>query len=137
MNPAGAPSKSPKTRIASPLEWAVAAVGVALVAALIGYLGYVAWRGDEQPPRIALRVVDIERAGEHWLLRFRAENEGGQTAADLRIVAELFRGREVIETGEVTLQYLPAGGRGEGGFFFRENPRQHRVRLSPVSYRTP
>lgn len=118
-------------------EWLVAAIGLVLLVASIGYLTYDAVAGNGDVPVPTLRVTGIEPQGTHFLVRLQVVNAGRATAADLRVDGELRRDGEVVERSETTFDYLPGRSAREAGLFFRHDPRALELVLTARSYQQP
>src|SRR5690606_14780802 len=73
----------PHRYAASPWEWVAAGIGTLLVLAAIGTLGYEGIVRPAGPPEIHLTVDSVTRAGEAYVVEFRARNTGPSTAASL------------------------------------------------------
>jgi uncharacterized protein (TIGR02588 family) len=118
-------------------EWLVAAIGLVLVTGSIAFLLYEAVRGSEAPPDVIVRVESVSPVEAGYLVRFRAVNRGGQTAAGLLVRGDLKGEAEVVETSEARLDYLPAGSERQGGLYFRENPDRFRLEIRARGYERP
>lgn len=70
-------------------------------------------------------------------MTFTARNVGSTTAAALTVSARLLDGERVIEEHEATIDYIPGQSERDGGFFFRVDPRQHRVEMTGEGYADP
>jgi len=121
----------------SPLEWVIAAMGGALVAATLAYLVICAMAEPPRPPAVTLSVTSVTTTPGGYLVSFRAENTGGQTAAGLQITGELRDGEVVVESREATLDYLPQQSERRGGLFFTHDPAAHEVSLRAHGYADP
>lgn len=118
-------------------EWLVAAIGLLLLVASIGYLAYDEVAGNGDVPVPTLRITGIEPQGKHFLVRLQVANAGRATAADLRVEGELRRGGEVVERSETEFAYLPGRSTREAGLFFRHDPRALELVLAARSYQQP
>lgn len=118
-------------------EWAVAALGAALVAGAIGYLVYHALTIGEGVPEVVVEHAGTRAVQGGHIVRFLARNRGSTTAASLRIEGALLRDSSVVETSEATLDYLPSFSERQGGLFFREDPGRYELRLVPKGYADP
>jgi uncharacterized protein (TIGR02588 family) len=119
-------------------EWIAAAIGVAVVLASVAILVYGAATSHDSPPRLSVRVGSIEKAGAQYLVIVEVFNEGGSTAADARIEAELRPNGVMVERGETTIDFVPPKSKRRAGVFFNREPagaNQLTVRAS--SYREP
>ena len=118
-------------------EWVVAGFGALLFLALLGYLLFQAVTGNGVPPDVVIEVLEIEDNGDDYLVMFEARNRGGQTAASVTVRGDLKRFGVVLETAEVTLDYVPTGSRRSGGLLFRRDPREFDLVLMPTGYVRP
>lgn len=120
----------------SRLEWGVAALGFLLVLCTLGFLLYRAFFVPDTPPDVSLRVVSVQPSSGGYLVLLEAVNRGGETAAELLVEGELRQGGQVVETGELTFDFLPPDSVREGGLFFRRDPRAG-LELRAKSFREP
>ncbi|HMP62330.1 MAG TPA: hypothetical protein PKA17_04430 [Phenylobacterium sp.] len=128
---------SPPLQTTSPLEWGVALAGLVVVAGAVIYLLAYAALGAQGPPLMSLAKVSAAPMGEAYALRFEARNDGGATAANVQLSAELTLDGAVVERAQATLDYLPRNGRREGAFVFTRDPQAYEVRLRIESYAEP
>ena len=120
-----------------PLEWAVAAVGLVLVAGTAVLLALQGYAGGNSPPDISLRVESIVELRNGYVAKVKAVNVGGGTAADVIVEGELANASGVVETSEMSFQYLPPHSARTGGLFFKRDPRKYEVRLTAKGYESP
>ena len=83
-------------------EWLAAAVGCALLLLSVGTLLREALWGDSSPPDIRVTLESVERQSESYLVRFRAVNRGGTTAAKVIVEGRLRDASGATETSEAT-----------------------------------
>jgi uncharacterized protein (TIGR02588 family) len=97
------------------------------------------WRGGSDIPQLEWLVaaVGLVLVEAGYLVRFRAVNRGGQTAAGLLVRGDLKGEAEVVETSEARLDYLPGGSERQGGLYFRENPDRFRLEIRARGYERP
>jgi uncharacterized protein (TIGR02588 family) len=122
---------------ASPWEWAVGAVGLALIAAAIGYLVYAALTTPVGPPQIRLAADAVERSSDGYVVLVTVANGGPSTAAALEIEGTLEGDGRVVETSTASLDYLPRFSTRVIGLYFGKDPDDHRLRLRPLGYAEP
>ena len=120
-----------------PLEWAVAAVGLVLVAGTAVLLALQGYAGGNSPPDISLRVESIVELRNGYVAKVKAVNVGGGTAADVIVEGELANASGVVEKSEMSFQYLPPHSARTGGLFFMRDPRKYEVRLTAKGYESP
>ena len=118
-------------------EWAVAALGLALVVGGIGYMAHHALTTDAKVLEVTVERVSTHATQGGYVVTFAARNHGNATAASLRVEGELRRGPSVMETSGATVDYLPSFSERWGGLFFREDPDRHELRLFPKGYAQP
>lgn len=119
------------------LEWVVAIIGVLLVAGALGFLLYQAVKGDSSPPSVSVEVLSVTKIQSGYLVKIRATNQGGSTAAGLKVKGALRQGGRDVETSHITLDYLPAHSTGEGGLFFTQDPQRFELLLRAEGYQQP
>lgn len=118
-------------------ERIVAFLGLILVLGSLGFLLYEGVWGDNSPPDVVVELVRIRDSGDDYLVEFKASNEGGKTAADVRITATLTRDGREVEEAEASLDYVPAGSEQRGGLFFRNDPNAGELELRASGYQVP
>ena len=121
----------------SQVEWAVAGIGAAVVAATIGAMLYYGFSESGQHPVITFTTAGIEKVGDQYLVNFIARNDGDATAAALNVVGTLMDGEAVLEESEATFDYLPGNSQRSGGLFFLRDPAGHELRISSIGYARP
>ena len=118
-------------------EWMVAALGAAFLIAVLAYMGWRSAGRERTPPTISINALSVIQAGERYVVRFEARNEGDDTAAGVVISGRLRRGSEMIEEAEVTLDYAPGRSSREGALIFENDPGAYRLVLSAIGYHEP
>jgi uncharacterized protein (TIGR02588 family) len=118
-------------------EWAVALLGLVLVLGSIGFLAYQVVAGDDSPPDVLIRADAILPVKSGYLVQVRAVNQGGSTAAELRIEGTLRGESGRVETSETVFDYVPAHSHRKGGLFFTQDPRQFTLQLRAKGYAEP
>jgi uncharacterized protein (TIGR02588 family) len=118
-------------------EWAVAAAGLVIVCAVVGWMLYEAVAGDESPPQITVALDTVFPTEAGYLVRFAAANHGSETAAEVVIAGRSTGSTGEMEEAEVTLDYLPGQSERKGGFFFAKKPEPGGLELRALSYREP
>jgi uncharacterized protein (TIGR02588 family) len=119
------------------LEAIAAAIGAALALAT---LGVIVWDGVRKGQTGALIIVEAEAVTPYqggYALQVVARNTGDETAAGVTIVGDLMRGEQVVETGEITFDYVASRSQRRGGVFFSQNPADFDVELRATGYADP
>ncbi|WP_159995353.1 TIGR02588 family protein [Roseomonas sp. 18066] len=120
------------------LEWIMAAIGAGLTLATLAVVAsdISASRGDPVPRlRIAAEAPRPDGQGA-FLVRFTVTNAAPATAAQVTVEGVLAEGDRVLETSQVTLDYVPRGSSARGGLWFRQDPGG-RLRLRVTGYAEP
>ena len=119
------------------LEWILGATGAVMLLVCIGYLLYRGDAGDEKAGEVAVQVSNISQTGNSYLVQFTARNDGTQTLASVNVSARLLDGDTEIATAQAVIDYLPGRSIRSGGFYFAEDPREHRLELRAEGYQLP
>ncbi len=119
------------------IEWLTGAVSAALVAGMIGWIGYEAATGSEGQPELSTRIVHQEKTGAGYRVTFLIENAGKRTASAVVVQGEIKDGDRVVETSEVTFDYVPANSSASGALLFRSDPEAGRPEIRPAGYSDP
>ena len=118
-------------------SWVTATIGLVLVTASIGFMLYQAFVVDEFAPEIVIEAEEIVPNGNGYLVKLRVTNHGGMVVAGLVVEGTLKDGGEIVETSEVTINYVPAGSQRKAGLFFTKDPRELSIELRAKSYQEP
>ncbi|HMQ30911.1 MAG TPA: TIGR02588 family protein [Chloroflexaceae bacterium] len=119
-------------------EWVSFGVAAALLAVVVGLVGYLWWRVPPTPPVLTIsQSGPIRREGAQHYVPFTVANGGGATADAVVVRAELRVGGEVVEEGEQEFSFLSGGEREEGAFVFTRDPGAGALELRVVGYRLP
>ncbi len=128
---------APPPRPVPTVEWLVAALGLLLVAATIGYLVLHALVRDRTPPDLQLTAEPALAQDGGWLVRFRARNRGGEPASEVLVEGVLAGPDGPLETAETTLDYLAPHSEREGGLLFSRDPAGLELQLHAKGYAAP
>ena len=119
------------------IEWATGFVSVLLVLALAGWLGREALMDTADTPELAVRIAEITRKGDHYVVQIELENSAPATAAAVRVAGTLTSPEGGEEVSETTFDYAPAESITKGGLLFRADPRAGRLDIRPTGYTEP
>lgn len=123
---------------ATTLEWVSAALGAAVTLATLGFLLY---EGITDPgegmPELVVQVDSVTPARTGWTVTVEARNVGSATAAAVRVVGELREGGQVVESSELTLDYVPERSSRSGALLFARDPAGLMLEVRPVGYARP
>jgi uncharacterized protein (TIGR02588 family) len=118
-------------------EWLVAALGLVLLCASLGYLGWHALRGGSDVPAPSVKVMGIDAQPGRYVVRLRVTNQSPATAAALRVEGVLRQGGEEVERSDTEFQYLPGRSSVQGGLFFQRDPRQFQLEVLAKGFEEP
>lgn len=125
--PAPAPPPGAGT---SPLEWAVAAVGAALLAAAIGYLSWHGLTREAGPPDLVVEEVGRAAGQGGHRVAVSVRNVGRAAAAQVVVAGELMEeGGAVAEEAETMLDYVAIGSSRQAWLVFSHDPAGYALRL--------
>ncbi len=131
-------AKATSTKGPHPAEWVIGGISAILVITLVAYLAYRGLTADGRAPEFAVSVGAIERVGQRFHVKVSVNNPGDATAAGVIVRASLGEDGDVIETGEIEFDYLPAGSTRRGAFVFAQDPAAPReLELSIMGYTEP
>ena len=140
---AGAPvdgRKRDKHGGTSPWEWAAAAVGGVILAAIVAFLIYEGVsRPTESRPLIVVTSDPIVAMAEGvYLVPIHVENRGHITGAGVGVSGTLFApDGAVIEESAVTFDFIAQKSTVTGGLYFTTDPRGRRLVLRVEGYTDP
>ena len=132
------PSKSAlRPQATSAWEWAIAMVGALLVVGTVSYLIYFEASTTLRPPQVTIERQIIKRSGNKYLVSFTARNQTSATAAGLRIRGELRQDGRIVESSELSFDYLPGFSTRQGYFYFQQDPSVGELQVFAMSYVDP
>ena len=118
---------------------AVGVVGLLIVLGVVGILLYEALQ-PQTAADIVTKVKAVTPQAGGYLVDFEASNHGRQTAASVTIEGALYdraQGDQLVETANVTFDYIPDQSNRTGSFVFEHDPRQYDVRLQVKGFMDP
>lgn len=118
-------------------EWLVGLLSAGLIVFLIGWLGWKAASEVAEPPELSIKTTTMEPAGNAFRVTFDIENGANTTASSVTVRGELLRDGEVVETGDITFDYVPAESTASGAILFVNDPSAAEVRLRAVGWADP
>jgi uncharacterized protein (TIGR02588 family) len=131
-------SSEPAQKAKTPfLEWLLGGVGVVLLLSCITFLIYEGITSDEQPGAITASVKEILSAGDAYVVTFELHNAGSQTLSNVHLTARLTDGEREVERVQTVIDYLPGRSQQEGGFYFKHDPKNLDVEITPEGYQKP
>jgi uncharacterized protein (TIGR02588 family) len=134
---AGKAPAEERTGTTTPLEWAAALLGLAVVLAALVVLVHQALTGGDGAPIIATEVTAVERAGASYRVEIRVVNRGERTAAQLKIEGTIEGPGGEPETSDTVIDYLPARSTQPVSLLFSRDPRRAHLSVRAVSFTDP
>lgn len=125
------------SRVGRGVEWAAAVFSGVIVMAMIGFLIFQAVTASEAHPDPVAIVDQVTPANTGFQLAFRARNAGKATAAEVTYRATLRQDGLIVDSADVTFDYLPARAERQGAFIFTQDPRRFDISVRAVSYVLP
>ncbi len=124
-----------KTNLA---EWVTFAIASSILATIIGLVIYSWLTKKQEPPIISVtrNTPILEEKGQFYV-PFAVVNTGGETAESVQIIAELRVKGEVVESGDLQIDFLSSGETEAGAFIFSRNPSQGELIVRSSSYKLP
>jgi uncharacterized protein (TIGR02588 family) len=120
-------------------EWTTLGISIAIVAAILGLITFLYYRGTEEAPRIeaSANLEGLRHEQSGYYLPVEVTNEGDQTVEDVIVEAELDTGEGQPQTAEITVMFLAGGERATGTFVFEDDPSQGDLTVHATSYKNP
>ena len=120
------------------IEWLTGGICTLLVAAMIGWITYHASVSSGGMPQLAVQILGQQPTpGGGYAVSFTIENKGLRTAASVPVKGDLMDGDTVIETQEITFDYVPAQSAATGTLLFRSDPAAHDLHIGASGYTDP
>lgn len=119
-------------------EWISFTIALVVLSFVVGLVFYSWATIQDSPPVLAVKTEsDIRQVEGQFYLPIEVTNSGGGTVESLEVVAELSIDGEVVETGQIQIDFLSAGEIGLGAFIFSHNPSRGELSVRVVSYKLP
>ncbi len=119
------------------LEWSVFALGLVLVAGILGYLVWYALTLEGRPPIISVETGQPRHQADSYVVPVMVANEGDQTAEHVQIEVWISVAGVELETATIELDFVPSRSKREAWASFVNDPAKNQVRARIVSYQKP
>ena len=119
------------------LEWIIAAIGLALVLFSIGYISYYFATSEGRPPDLIVKVESIKQISQGYLVEFKVENVGDETASNVTIEGSLKNEGENTETKTTRIDYVASRSEKRGGLLYSKKPDKENLKISALGYEVP
>ena len=119
-------------------EWTTLVIGAVLILALVGLVTYLYVSGENRPPVVEATSLDreIRREESAYYVPIEVTNQGGETAEDVVIQAELSTGEGAPEVTEFAIDFLAGGETAEGTVVFSTDPSAGELTVGVASFRS-
>ena len=119
-------------------EWVAFAIATALLLVVVGAVTRLWVTDQNRPARLEAVISGPVRVegGAHYVL-VHVTNRGDRTAESVQVIAELSNGKETIEDGEQTIDFLSGGDVTEVQFVFTQDPGSAELTVRAASYTNP
>ncbi|URK88455.1 hypothetical protein LP421_14855 [Rhizobium sp. RCAM05350] len=105
---------------------------------MIGWISYHAVVSSGGAPELSVRIIRQQPApGGGYEVSFTVENKGTRTAAAVPVKGDVMDGDSVIETQEITFDYVPALSAATGALLFKTDPSTHQLDIRASGYTDP
>jgi uncharacterized protein (TIGR02588 family) len=120
-------------------EWVSLGLSLAVIAALLGLLGYAHVRRGDEPAAIEVQpqLEQVRLRDGAYYVPVEIKNTGGKAAEELRVPVTLTAPGAEPETATITLHLLAGGEAHQATVVFRGDPRRGRVASGPVTFVEP
>lgn len=120
------------------IEWVVGGICTLLVSALTLWIAYHAVVDAGGTPQLGIEITQTKtNADGTHMVAFVIRNTGTQTAAAVPVIGALKDGDKVIETREITFDYVPAQSSATGTILFKADPASYRLEIGASGYADP
>jgi uncharacterized protein (TIGR02588 family) len=124
----------------STAEWVTLSLSVLVVGALI-VVALMEESHRQQGDAAGLQVTfDTERvvsSGESFYVPYTVVNTGSEAISSAEVWIEVVAGERVVESAEITVQFLPLQGKQDGMFVTTRDPATHALRSRVESLQFP
>jgi uncharacterized protein (TIGR02588 family) len=119
-------------------EWTTLVIGAVLILALVGLVTYLYVSGENRPPVVEATPLaqEIRREEGAYYVPIEVTNQGGETAEDVVIQAELSTGEGAPEVTEFAIDFLAGGETAEGTVVFSTDPSAGELTVGVASFRS-
>ena len=118
------------------LEWAVFAISLALILAVVAILLRSGATTGQAPPALSVTAGSPSPAPGGHQIPVLVRNEG-QSVEEARIEVSLMQGDAVVERAELMIEFVPEKSEREGWVVFQRDPRCCTVTARAVAFEKP
>lgn len=120
------------------IEWASAAIGLMIIAIMVGLLAVEAIRDrGGVPPILEAKVAGLVASRGGYVLEIDVFNGAHATAASVQIEGVLKQGEADVETSNASVAYVPGESHRRAAIVFTRDPRDYRLELRVTGFERP
>jgi uncharacterized protein (TIGR02588 family) len=119
------------------LEWIVFGVSAVAIAGILAMLVTMGVTSEDRPPLLRITVGAPVAIGDAHRVPVEVKNDGGATAEGVNIEVALLSGTKVVESGELTIAFVPRGSTRKGWVTFHNDPRQFAIKARASGFNEP
>ncbi len=119
----------------STAEWMTFGVACAVLAGVMGAIASLQLEDPPDPPAFSVEQAGARQVGNRFHVRAIVRNEGGETAENVQVVAELEVGSEAPVEAEQVVDFLSGGEEEEVEFVLAEDPTAGTLQIEVRSFK--
>lgn len=119
------------------VEWVTGFASCVLVLFMVGLIFWEAVTDSHQPPALTVVITSRSPVTDGYRVTFDIANSSAATAAAVVVRGEIVDRDEVMETIDVSFDYVPAESKSSGAIVFSRDPADRSLRVRAVSYTEP
>ncbi len=119
------------------IEWATGVGSAVLVLLMVGFIFWEAVTDTHQPPDLAVVITSRVPVTGGYRVTFDIVNSSATTAAGVVVRGEILDGAELVETIDVSFDYVPSESKSSGAIIFSRDPANRNLRVRAASYTEP
>ena len=113
------------------------AVSSAILALIVGAIGYI-WANQSDPADVVVAAVaDARQEGSRYYVQATVENRGDDTAEQVTVAADLTVPGEAPDVADQSIDFLSGGEEATVVFVFDRNPKDGELEIRVTGYRAP
>jgi uncharacterized protein (TIGR02588 family) len=119
------------------VEWATGGACTMLVIAIFIWIAWDIYRYQPSDPSFQINIQSTSSSIDGYRVKFEVVNTSLTTASQVHIRGDIFRNSAILESSDLTFDYIGAEANETGVVFFRVNPAENTLDLKVVGYVEP
>jgi uncharacterized protein (TIGR02588 family) len=116
------------------VEWIVFGVSLALIAAMVGLLGYEQMTRRHSPPLLSVAIGEVVQGPNGFAVELVVANAGDRTAESVQVEASI---EGTPDRAEVVVQYVPYRSTRRAWVILPSDPRRGRLIIRVLGFEEP